>query len=110
MIGFNYFENQRSNAKSDFIKKVTEDLVQIVNYFSYEVADLKTLLFDLDSGVRGLGGCKQSFKVEDLPSIKKSKEEKDKLLLQGRENESNEEKLARHKAFFEELKKTFNNK
>lgn len=108
MIGYNHFEKQKIDSKSDFIKKISDEIIEVINYFSYEMADLKTLLFDLNGCVRGIGGSKQGFKVENLPSMKKANKEKNKLLMEGKENETPEEKLARHKAFFESLKSSFN--
>lgn len=107
MIGFNHFEAQRANSKIEFMKKITDEIVELITYFSYEIADLKTLLFDVDGSVRGIGGCKQTFKVDELPSVKRAKIEKNKLLTESNKDETPEEKLARHKAFFENLKSSF---
>ena len=107
MIGFNYFEGQRANERVEFIKKISEEIVQLTTYFSYEIADLKTLLFDLDGSVRGIGGCKQTFKVDELPSVKRANIEKNRLLTESRKDETPEEKLARHKEFFKNLKSSF---
>lgn len=110
MIGFFHFHNKDVEHKNDIFEKVYKDIIEIVQYFSFEIADLKMLLFDLDAGVRGLGGSKVAFNVKDLPSYKKSMDEKNKLSLSTVENETPEERRERHRKFFEELKEAFKNK
>jgi len=53
--------------------------------------------------VRALGGCKKIFDINNLPSIKN----RNKITLEEVKNETEEERLERHKKFFSELKKTF---
>lgn len=56
---------------------------------------------DIDCGVRGLGGCKQPFNYKSLPSYDKYNKNDPSISY---ENETEEERLARHKKFFESLK------
>lgn len=107
MIGFYYLENQHNENKTSLTEKISQEVIDVVNYFSYEIADLKTLLFDLDNGVRGLGGCKQAFKIDELPSVKKFNNEKNKILNESLQNETPEERLKRHQEFFQNLKQSF---
>jgi hypothetical protein len=79
-------------------------------YLSYEFADLKTILFDISSCVRGLGGVKQSFDPKELPSRARDKKLKAELEEKEIENETPEQRKERHRKFFEELKETFKNK
>lgn len=72
-----------------------------LEYMSYNFADVKTLLLDIDGGVRGLGGCKKPFDLKDLPSYEKYNKNNSFIAP---ENETEEERLARHRAFFESLK------
>jgi hypothetical protein len=96
--------------KSDLVEKLFKEGSDVITYFSYEIADLKTLLLDLGSSVRGIGGCKQGFNVDNLPSVKRCQAEKNKILNQSVENETETQKLERHKAFFENLKNSFKDK
>lgn len=67
---------------------------------AYQFADIKTLFMDIDCGVRGLGGCKQPFNYKSLPSYDKYNKNNEIIP----ENETEEERLIRHKRFFESLK------
>lgn len=110
MIGFNFFESKKIESKSEYVKKITTELIEVFNYFSYEMADLKALLFDLSCGVRGVCGSKQSFNINELPSMKMKKEKENKIEMSKREEETEEERLQRHIEFFKGLRKTFDNK
>lgn len=89
------------------IQQSVKDLAKIVEYYSYEIADLKTLLFSIDACCRGLAGSKKIFDVNDLPSQQKNNKLK---ITNELKNETQEQRLQRHKRFFEGLKKSFVNK
>lgn len=93
-------------AKAEIISTGFKEVSKMFDYLIYESADLKTLLFDISSSVRGIGGVKTTFNPKDLPSNnrdKKLKEEEMKAV----ENETPEEREERHRKFFEELKAAF---
>lgn len=72
-----------------------------------ELIDLKVLFFDVDGMVRGLGGIRKSFNVSDLPS---EKHRRSVQIEHIRETETPEERLKRHREFFETLKALSKNK
>lgn len=72
-------------------------------YFAYETADLKNLLFDIDSACRGIGGVKQVFDYKSLPSSKKKQQE----YIQVQPEQSEAQRLQRHKRFFEQMKRAY---
>ena len=92
-VGFLYYKEQEQKNYN-----------QLIEYFGYQVADLKTLLYDISSCVRGIGGIKKSFDVKLLPSNK----EEEKIIIETNENETPEERLERHKKFFQSLKSLAN--
>lgn len=67
----------------------------------YEVADIKSLMFDISCCTRGLCGVKQAFDYRELPSHKKN------IHIQNKVDETEEQRLQRHKRFFEGLKASF---
>lgn len=87
-----------------------EEVSKFAEYFMYETADLKTILFDVSASVRGIGGVKTILKPQDLPSFKRDKNLKDEMQAKLLENETDADKKTRHKEFFEQLKNSFNNK
>lgn len=70
------------------------------------MADVKYILLDIDAAVRALGGCKKVLNTDNLPSVR----HKNKITLEEVKNETEEERLERHKKFFSELKTMFSNK
>ena len=105
-VGHFYIEQNKEKALSEILTSTFKEFRNTFEYFAYEMADMKTLLYDLSSCTRGLSGVKTRFNINDLPSVKNRKienKEPDK-------NESEEEKRERHKRFFEELKQSFINK
>lgn len=67
--------------------------------------DLKYILLDIDSCVRGIGGLKKTIDYKNLPSIKAKNED-----IDPQREETPEERLERHKKFFDSLKKLAPNK
>lgn len=89
------------------VQQAVKDFSTIVEYYSYEIADLKLLLFSIDACCRGLGGSKKIFDVNDLPSQQKNNKLK---ITNELKEETQEQRLQRHKRFFEGMKKSFVNK
>lgn len=89
--------------------ELAKQVSNVITGFSLQLSDIETLLYDLSSSTRGIGGVKHAFKAEDLPSYKWKKQQSFKDFEEHKE-ETEEEKLQRHKAFFEELKKSFKGK
>lgn len=82
-----------------------KQMQQIVECFVYQFADLKFILLNIESGVRGLGGVKQQFNLKNLPSVQRDKKQ---LIEQKQNQEQTEEmRLQRHKRFFEQMKKAY---
>ena len=84
-----------------------KNLTELFTYFAYEIMDLKYILFDIDGCVRGLGGCKQPINYNNLPSIKAKHED---IEIDPQKEETEEERLERHKRFFASLKNMVQNK
>lgn len=80
-----------------------KQLSQIVECFVYQCADLKYILLNLESGVRGIGGVKQVLNVKDLPSMKRHS----KMEIQAKADQTEEQRLQRHKRFFESMKQAY---
>lgn len=76
-------------------------------FLSYETADLKSLLFDISSSVRGIGGLKKTYNPKDLPSNSRDRKIREEAEQKAIENETPEERIERQRRFFEELKRTF---
>lgn len=106
-MGFFCIENQQSKSVQEVISSGFEQTFKMFEYLSYELADLKIILFDISSSVRGLGGVKKSFDPKELPSAARDRKTKAELEQKAIENETPEQKLERHKAFFEELRNSF---
>lgn len=108
--GFLYIENEREKSIQEVVTTGFKEMFNLFEHLFYETADLKTILFDISSCVRGLGGVKKSFDPKDLPSVQKDRKEQAEREAKERENETPEERLERQKKFFEMLRNTFNNK
>lgn len=67
----------------------------------YEVADIKSLIYDISCCTRGLCGVKQAFNYKELPSHKKN------IHIQVKVDETEEQRLQRHKRFFEQMKRAY---
>jgi hypothetical protein len=80
---------------------ISVELRDLFEYYSYEIADVKTILFDIDGCARGLAGAKKPFDINKLPSYKKANTVK---VEEQRRTETEEQRLERHKRFFEGLK------
>lgn len=106
LVGYTHFKKEEQKNKQELSSWIVNEASSVINNLNYELADLKALLFDLSSGLRGLGGVKQPFKLDDLPSYRARKQKE----LEPVENETLEEKRLRHEKFFNELKATFKNK
>ena len=89
-VGSLYFKEHETNI-----------INELFNYFAYEIADLKYILLDINNACRGLGGCKKVFDVDSLQSVKYNKE---KINLDQVKEETEEQRLERHKKFFKDLK------
>lgn len=96
-VGFFHFKEQQQNDKISMIETIINHTSKIIQYYSYEIADIKTILYDIDVCTRGLAGVKSCLKSSDLPSYEKNKE---KMV---NEFESEEEKKRRHLEFFKNL-------
>ena len=77
------------------------------DYITYEFADIKTLLFDISSCARGIGGSKKTFNIKELPSNNRDRKLKEEAEQKAIENETPEERIERQRRFFEDLKITF---
>ena len=106
-VGFFYFSDQKDKSTYELIQTSFKELSNMFEFFSYETADIKTLLYDITSSTRGIGGCKQTFNIENLPSFKKEKKKRLEQMKESTETETYEQKLERHRKFFEELKQSF---
>lgn len=106
-VGFFYYNEQKDKSISELIKSSFQEFSNMFEFFAYESADIKTLLYDLSSSTRGIGGCKQSFSTESLPSYQRVKQKQLEEMKESTKEETREEKLERHRKFFEELKKSF---
>lgn len=103
-VGFFYFKEQQQNDKISMMETIINQSSKLIEYYTYELADIKFILFDISSSVRGIGGVKSCLKPSDLPSYEKHKE---KTI---NEIESKEEKEKRHLEFFKNLQALAKNK
>jgi hypothetical protein len=108
-VGLSYFEKIQTDYKSNLYNEIAKQVSNVLTGFSLQLSDIETLLFDISSSTRGIGGLKQAFKIDDLPSSKWKKQQSFKDFEEVKE-ETEEEKLERHRKFFSELKNTFKGK
>lgn len=87
-----------------YIEQENKNKNDLIEFFSYGIADLKTLLLDIDNCCRGIGGSKKQFDYKKLPSMKTKKIEEEI------KEETPEQALERQKRFFEQLKTLCKNK
>jgi hypothetical protein len=73
-VGFFYFKEQQQNDKISMMETIINQSSKLIEYYTYELADIKFILFDISSSVRGIGGVKSCLKPSDLPSYEKHKE------------------------------------
>jgi hypothetical protein len=106
-VGFFYIDGETEKMKCETISSGFKETFKMFEFLSYETADLKTLLFDISSCVRGIGGAKKTFNPKDLPSNGRDRKIKEEAEQKAIENETPEERRARQRRFFEELKRTF---
>jgi hypothetical protein len=106
-VGFFYIENETEKLKCETISNGFKETFKMFEYFTYEFADLKTILFDISSCIRGIGGVKKTFDPKELPSNNRDKKLKEEAELKAIENETPEQRKERHRKFFEELKEAF---
>jgi hypothetical protein len=109
-VGFFYIENEIEKSKAETISTGFKEVFKMFDYLTYDMADLKTILFDISSCVRGIGGAKKLFDPKELPSNNRDRKLKEEAELKAIENETPEQRKERHKKFFEELKDAFKNK
>lgn len=98
-----YFKEKENKNKQEFYEYISKELSNLFEYYSYEIADVKTILFDIDGCTRGLCGSKRPFDLNNLPSQKK----RNTVVVDDdiKQTETEEERLERHKRFFEGLKR-----
>lgn len=104
-----YFEKVETDYKNKIYNEIFKQLSDVITGFSLQLSDIETLIYDISSSSRGIGGVKHIFKVSDLPSSKWKKQQSFKDFEEVKE-ENEEEKLERHRKFFSELKNTFKGK
>lgn len=85
------------------MKTINDTIQDTFNYFAYEIADLKYILIDIDGAIRGIGGSKQPLDINKLPSYAKNKQ----IQVNKSHDETDEERLARHVKFFQQMKQAF---
>ena len=69
----------------------------------YQIADIKALIYDISNSTRGVCGVKKPFNYKELPSYAKTKQSEQKCI----QNETEEQRLQRHRRFFEQMKKAY---
>lgn len=70
-------------------------------FLAYQLADIKSLLFDIDSACRGIGGVNKPFDYNKLPSNKKNNVQN---YITATKEQTEEQRLERHRRFFAGLK------
>lgn len=105
-VGFLYCKEEKMNQISDIANSLIKEFQSWIEFISAEIADIKLLTYDVSSCVRGIGGVKQSFNINNLASVKLSKEHKT-LLIEPKKEETEEERLQRHREFFQSLRDSY---
>lgn len=112
-VGFFIFNDFKNKQKNDYHEMIFKFIQELVEYFQYEIVDIKTLILDADGFIRGQGGVKHPFNPKDLPSYKHRHNIDQSIQVEPLTGETDEERLKRHREFFETLKRqseTGNNK
>lgn len=96
-------EKRKNENKESLLTSLFKEFSQLIEHYNFQISDLKFLLFDISTCVRGIGGVKQTLNANQLPSYQKYRNDQ----FISKENESEEERKQRHLNFFKELKETF---
>ena len=100
-VGLIFYQEQKQKLKSNFIQKVVEYSNGLYEQLAYQIADIKSLMFDISCCTRGLCGVKQAFNYKDLPSQRKNN------IIEHKRDQTEEQRLQRHKRFFEQMKAAY---
>ena len=102
-VGILYIQEIKTSNKKDLIEHLMKESSEVIKTFLYELADLKTMLLDLDSVARGIAGAKKPFDINSLPTMKRERT----ISGEPEKKETEEERAKRHEKFFKELKDSF---